>query len=150
MKSVFTPETNADCIVRINQITYETKARWGKMNAAQMLAHLNIAYNISLDKTEVKNNFFMKFILKKLIKPIVTGEKPYKKNSRTAPTFIISDERDLEMERQNLIENIKKVESLGQNHFEGKVNPSFGKMTSQEWNNLYYKHLDHHLSQFGV
>ncbi|MCJ8164098.1 hypothetical protein MKJ04_04535 [Pontibacter sp. E15-1] len=27
---------------------------------------------------------------------------------------------------------------------------SFGRLSSQEWNNMFYKHLDHHLSQFGV
>lgn len=150
MKSVFTPETNVECIDRINQISTESQPVWGKMNAGQMFAHLNVAYAIAFDKIEVKNNFFMKFILKKLIKPIVTGEKPYKKNGQTSPVFLIADERDLEKERQALIENIKKVEELGQNHFEGKVNQSFGKLTSQEWNNMFYKHLNHHLTQFGV
>lgn len=150
MKSVFTPETTAECIERIQGIHAESQPLWGKMNAAQMLAHLNVAYDIAFDKVEVKNNFFMKFILKKMIKPMVTNEKPYKKNGPTSPAFLISDERDLEKERQNLISNIQQVETLGKDHFEGKINPSFGQLTSQEWSNMFYKHLNHHLTQFRV
>lgn len=150
MKSIFKPDTTIECLERINKISNETQPIWGKMNSAQMLAHLNVAYDLTFENNVVKNSFFMKFILEKFIKKIVTGEKPYKKNGRTAPSFLISDERDLENERQKLIDNIKKVEALGEAHFNGRVNQSFGVMTSQEWNNLFYKHLDHHLTQFGV
>lgn len=150
MKSVFTPETSTECIERINQVNKDSQPIWGKMNAAQMLAHVNVAYGIAFDQIEVKNNFFMKLVLKSFIKPMVTNEKPYKKNGPTSPAFLISDERDLEKERQNLILNIKKVVELDQAHFENKINPSFGKLTSQEWSNMFYKHLNHHLTQFGV
>lgn len=91
-----------------------------------------------------------KFLLKTFLKKFVAGEKPYKINSRTSPDFLIKNQRNFEEEKNLLIDNIQKVQSLGKDHFEGKENFSFGKMTGEEWNNLFYKHLDHHLRQFGV
>jgi len=74
----------------------------------------------------------------------------YAKNSRTAPEFIIEGQKDFEQEKARLIGFITKTQQLGAAHFEGKENFSFGPMTAQEWNGLFYKHLDHHLMQFGV
>jgi hypothetical protein len=39
---------------------------------------------------------------------------------------------------------------MGADAFEGKESNSFGKLTASEWNIMMYKHLDHHLTQFGV
>lgn len=81
---------------------------------------------------------------------LTNSTTPYKKNSGTAPAFLITDARDFEVEKARLIEYIQRVEKLGANYFENKESVSFGKLNSYEWNNLFYKHLDHHLSQFGV
>ena len=45
---------------------------------------------------------------------------------------------------------MQKTFDLGSAHFEGKESPSFGALTADEWNVLFAKHLDHHLTQFGV
>jgi hypothetical protein len=92
----------------------------------------------------------MVFVLRTFLKKLVTNEVPYKKNSQTAPQFIIKDEKDFEREKNRLIQYIQKVQELGENHFDGKYYYSFGNMTKTEWNNMFYKHLDHHLKQFGV
>ena len=92
----------------------------------------------------------MKFMLKSFVKKTVVGEKMYKPNGPTSPIFIIANERDLEKEKALLIANIQKVQNLGSAYFEGKENYSFGILTSKEWNNMFYKHLEHHLTQFGV
>ena len=75
---------------------------------------------------------------------------PYKKNAQTAPYFIIADDRDFEEEKARLIGYIQRTQALGQAHFEGKRSHSFGVLSAQEWNTMFYKHLDHHLIQFGV
>jgi hypothetical protein len=93
---------------------------------------------------------FKKFMLKMFVKPIVVGDKPYSQNSRTAPEFLITDERKFEVEKQRLIEYIHKTVSLGEKSFEGKESNSFGALNAKEWNAMFTKHLEHHLSQFGV
>lgn len=150
LPSVFDSKTTEETFKRLEKITYVTKPQWGKMNAAQMLAHLNVAYDLAYDKIQVKNSGFKKFILKLLVKPMVVGEKGYKKNSQTAPEFIIADERDFEKEKSKFIDNVKQTEAHGAKYFEGKESSSFGVMTAKEWSNQFYKHIDHHFSQFGV
>jgi hypothetical protein len=150
MKNIFTQEVSSEIINRINNLTPESKGLWGKMSVAQMLAHCNVTYEMAFENNHPKPNFLMKFILKTFVKNIVTNETPYKKSSSTAPAFIIKDDRDFAVEKKRLIDYINKTQQLGENYFDGKESLSFGNLTKTEWNNMFYKHLNHHLSQFGV
>lgn len=135
---------------RLNKLSHETQPKWGKMDAAQMLAHLNVAYDLDNGKVSAKYNAFTKWMLKAFVKKIVVGDKPYKKNSRTAPVFLIADKREFEKEKAALIQNMKEVQSRGVNYYEGRENTGFGKLSSKEWNNMFSKHIEHHFEQFGI
>lgn len=148
--NTYTEETVQQNIGRLEKLAVDSQPVWGKMNAAQMLAHLNATYATSLGDIEVKNNWFMKFMLKSFVKNAVVGEKPYKRNLRTAPYFVVADKRDFEKEKGSLVNYLNKVKDLGSSHFEGKESAAFGQLSSKEWNNLFQKHLDHHLQQFNV
>ena len=151
IKDIFSPETANEVIDRINHLAPGQKPGWGKMSVDQMLAHCNVAYAFVFEPEKFKKpGILKKFVLKKFVKNFVVGEKPYKINSPTAPDFLIKNSRDFEKEKSLLIGNIKKVQRLGRAQFEGKDNFSFGKMSASEWNILFYKHIDHHLRQFGV
>ncbi|TFV95834.1 DUF1569 domain-containing protein [Algoriphagus kandeliae] len=150
MKNIFDPQVSNELIQRIEKLTPESKPLWGKMAVDQMLAHCIIAYEMAFTDKHPKPNALLRFLLKTFVKSGVVNEKPYPKNARTAPVFIIADRRNFEKEKDQLIAYIKKTQELGASYFEGKESPSFGTMTAQEWNNLFYKHLDHHLTQFGV
>jgi len=151
LPSVFEQKTIDELIVRLEKLTFDTKPLWGKMNASQMLAHVNVAYDLAFERIEpTKTNFFMKFIVKTFIKNMVVNEKPYSKNSPTSPVFVVSDDKNFEKEKQKLISDLKLTKDKGTAFFEGKENKSFGVMTATEWNNMFYKHLDHHFHQFGI
>lgn len=150
MRNLFDKKDSKDAIERINQLTPETKGQWGKMEVAQMMAHCNVAYEMAYENKYKKPNGFKKFLLKLFVKPAVVGPKPYPKNGRTAPEFIIDSGRDFEAEKKRLIGFLEKTQKLGEAHFEGRESHSFGPLTSQEWNVMFSKHLDHHLTQFGV
>lgn len=149
-KNIFDAAVSAEMVNRINQLTPSTQPLWGKMNASKMLAHCSVTYEMIYDNKHPKPNALMRFILKLFIKKGVVNEAPFPKNSPTAPVFIIKDDKNFEAEKIRLIEYINKTLALGPNHFENKESLSFGKLTTLEWNNMLYKHLDHHLSQFGV
>lgn len=150
MQNIFDPSTTSELIARIESLKPDSQPIWGKMSVDQMLAHCSVAYEMTYTDKHPKPNALMRFLLKTFVKSGVVNEKPYPKNARTAPVFIIADRRDFEKEKNQLIDYLKKTQELGAQHFEGKESPSFGPMTAQEWNNLFYKHLDHHLTQFGV
>jgi hypothetical protein len=150
MKNIFDPQVTAELIYRINQLRPESPALWGKMTVDQMLAHCCVAYEMAFTNKHPKPNPLMRFLLKAFVKKGVVNEVPYKKNLRTAPAFLITDRKIFEEEKSRLIKYLEHTRDLGRAHFEGKESLSFGPMTSEEWNNLFFKHLDHHLSQFGV
>ncbi|MCM4168819.1 hypothetical protein KCTC52924_02514 [Arenibacter antarcticus] len=150
MKNIFDLKVTEEVIARINKLTPTTVPHWGKMNVAQMLAHCNVPYEMVYTNKHPKPNSLMKFMLKLIVKQAVVNEKPYKKNSRTAPAFLIVDERNFDVEKDRLIEHLLKTQKLGEEYFHEKESHSFGKLTKTEWNNLFYKHLNHHLEQFGV
>ncbi|MBC7912817.1 MAG: DUF1569 domain-containing protein [Pyrinomonadaceae bacterium] len=150
MKNIFENQTTEEIINRIHQLKPDTQAKWGKMNVAQMLAHCNVTYELIYEDKHKKPNAFMKFTLKMFVKKLVVNEGPYKPNNPTAPVFIIKDQKNFEPEKQRLIDHLTKTQQLGEVHFDNKESHSFGVLTKQEWNNMFYKHLDHHLNQFGV
>ena len=151
MQNVFDAQDAQEYINRINNLTPETQRKWRKMSVDQVLAHLNVAYDLTFTPEKFpKPNFIAKFLLSRFVKPKITNEIPYKQSLPTSPVFIIADERNFEEEKAKLIGNIQRVQQLGREAFEGKENINFGKMTAQCWNNMFAKHLNHHLDQFGV
>jgi hypothetical protein len=150
MKNLFTPDTTAELTRRISALRPDTKQLWGRMNAAQMLAHCNVIYEMAYEDKHPKPNAFKRFVLRLLLKNTVVNETPYKRNSPTAPQLKVTGDKDFGAEKERLLQYIRKTEGLGAAHFEGLESHSFGPLSSREWNNMLYKHLDHHLSQFGV
>ena len=150
MKNIFSLYVSNEVIARIESLTPETKPNWGKMSVSQMLAHCNVTYKMAFSSSKKKPKFLTRLVLKFVVKPMVVSEKPFSKNGKTAPQFLVTDDKNFEEEKSKLIENVKKVQELGSDYFDGKESITLGKLKSQEWNNMFYKHLDHHLTQFGV
>tara|TARA_R110002049_G_scaffold30211_3_gene102737 strand:- start:5809 stop:6261 length:453 start_codon:yes stop_codon:yes gene_type:complete len=150
MKNIFAKEITNEVIARIEKLSSKTQSNWGKMSVSQMLAHCCVTYEMIYTDKHPKPNKFLKMMLKLFVKNAVVSEKPFSKNGKTAPQFIISDEREFETEKKRLIDFLVKTQELGANYFDGKESHSFGKLTKNEWNNSFYKHINHHLVQFGV
>lgn len=150
MKNLFDYNDAREVIERIENLSDTTKGIWGKMTVSQMLAHCSVTYEFVYDDIHPVPNGFKKFMLKLFVKSFVVGEKPYKKNSRTAPEFLVTDDKDFDKEKKRLIEYLNKTQELGEAHFDNKESRSFGPLSVKEWNTMFYKHLNHHLGQFGV
>jgi hypothetical protein len=150
LPDIFSKPVADGVIQRINNLSPQTSPQWGKMSVSQMLAHCCVSYEMVYESEKFpKPNGFVKLILKFLVKDKVVTEVPYKQNSPTAPAFIIKTERDFDTEKGRLIGYIEKTQQLGTKEFDGKASHSFGPLSLNEWNNMFYKHLDHHLTQFG-
>jgi hypothetical protein len=151
MENVFDAAVAQNYIIRINKLVEDTHGHWGKMTVDQMLAHCCITYELVYEPEKHKKpGSIAKFILKTFVKPKVVGEKAYPHDSPTAPQFLIKERKNFDEEKKRLIGYIQKTQQLGKSAFDGKESFSFGKLNAQEWNNMFAKHLNHHLSQFGV
>ena len=154
MHNIFDEAEAGLLVSRVKQLNSDTQPVWGSMNVNQMLAHCCRPFETVYDPTYAQKyprpNPLIRFGLRLFIKPIVVGDKPYKRNTRTAPEFVISDERDFVEEQKRLVDFIEQTHRDGAATFEGKESHSFGPLTANEWSVLFYKHTDHHLTQFGV
>ena len=145
---IFDSSTNDILIRRIDALTPQHQRLWGTMTVAHVLKHLAVPYN-DLISNKVRQPK-MRLLGRLIFKPIMTGEKPFRKNSPTAKQFIISDEPDFEQVKKELKEKMLEIHGRGPDFFEGKEHFFLGRLKSREWSNMLYKHLDHHLRQFGV
>jgi len=150
IRDLFSEQGLNETIARIDKLKPETQGQWGKMSVDQMLAHCVVTYDMVYASKYEKPKGLKKFIVKLLAKNAVVGPKPYPKNGRTAPDFIVENKRNFEEEKIKLTNYLIKTQQLGPKHFDQKESHSFGKLSVQEWNTLFSKHLDHHLTQFGV
>jgi hypothetical protein len=149
MKNFFNASDTEEILNRIERLTPETQRLWGKMDVAQMMAHCSILLRIArgLDKPQRR---LLGILLGWAVKDSFFGEKAFPKNSPTDKTFIVAHKKTFEDEKQKLIEHIKAFSQGGAAACTTHPNPYFGKLTPEEWAKGQYKHVDHHLKQFGV
>ena len=151
MKNLFDATVANDVKARLAQLRPQTERRWGKMTAAQMLAHCSLSMQWAVGEVVPEQGALPARLIGRLVKPLVfRNEDPLRKNSPTAGSLIVADERDLGKERDRLSRLIDKFAAGGAEGCTRNPHSFFGKMTPEEWAILTYKHLDHHLRQFGV
>ena len=148
MHTLFEPTTAAEIISRIEKLQPTSQAQWGRMNVSQMLAHCSGPLETYFKEKKVKRDLmgllFGKIAFKQLI-----SNKPWRRGLPTAKEFKITDLRDFEEEKGKLLSNVKRFSNEGYT-ITFFIHPFFGKLSSQEYALFNYKHLDHHLQQFGV
>ena len=136
---------------RLESLGPQSERRWGKMTAAQMLAHCSASMQWAVGEVVPEKGALLTRLMGRLVKPmILRNEGPLRKNSPTARSLVVADERDLDKERERLSGLIDKFAAGGAARCTQNPHSFFGKMTAEEWAILMYKHLDHHLRQFGV
>jgi hypothetical protein len=149
MKNLFNPADTKELLDRIEQLTPETQHRWGKMDVAQMMAHCSILLRIARGIDKPKRRW-LGILLGPLVKQSFFGDRPFPKNSPTDRSFIVVDNKRFEEEKQTLISHIQAFSTGGPDACTTHPNPFFGHLTPDEWARGQYKHIDHHLQQFGV
>lgn len=149
MKNFFNSSDTEEILSRVERLTPDSQRLWGKMDVAQMMAHCSKLLSIArgLEKPQRR---LLGILLGWAVKGSYFGDKPYPKNSPTDKTFIMADKKSFEEEKQKLIEHIKAFSSGGPTSCTTHPNPFFGNLTPEEWAKGQYKHVDHHLKQFGV
>lgn len=145
-KSLYEDNTYQLILARIERLAPQTAPQWGSMSAAQMLAHcaevMEVANGEPLEGTPLLVKLF-----KGMIRSMVVSDKPFPKNTKTHPQYRQTAERDFGAEKQRVLAALtrfKQEEGLEREH------PLFGAMSVEEKGWSMYKHLDHHLNQFGV
>lgn len=149
MKSIFDRNHTNEILARIDKLEGHSEPHWGQMNAAQMLAHCSAFQNIASGVSFPKRGW-LGVVIGGFVKPIMYNDKTLPRNMSTIPTIKFTDEREFEKEKELLKQKTDLFQRNGPERCTTHPHPFFGKLTSEQWGIGIYKHLDHHLKQFGV
>ena len=150
MKNLFEAATAQEVKARIAHLKPSSERQWGKMNASQALAHCAAGMEWAVGDT-LPPRMLLGRIMGWIVKPLVVrNDEPMRRNSPTAKPLVVDGDRNLETERERLLGLIDRFVAAGPAGCTTHPHSFFGRMTPQEWAILTYKHLDHHLRQFGV
>lgn len=149
MKTLFQPETVDEMISRIDRLQPNSQRQWGKMDVAQMMAHCSATLDMASGRLNLPRVFIGRLI-GPLFKPVFTNEKPLSKNSPTAKEFVFADPRNFAREQEQLKSKLRQFHQGGEGQCTRHPHPFFGSLSPQQWGRGMYKHLDHHLRQFGA
>ena len=150
MKNLFEATAVAETKARLQRLRPESARQWGKMNAAQAVAPCAAGLELALGERRPPRVLIGR-VLGWAIKPLALGnDEPMRRNTPTVPSLEVADERDLAAERQRLGALIDRFAAAGPAGCTTHPHSFFGRLTPEEWAILMYKHLDHHLRQFGA
>jgi len=147
--SLFDPAGRAAMLARLDSLRPDSVRQWGKMHVAQMLAHCQQPLRVALGDLKLKRSL-VGFLFGRLAKRMLLAPKPWKPGQPTAPEFRITDARDFAKEKVALRAIVERFGNGGPGALTKLPHPFFGPLTVDEWQALQWRHLDHHLRQFGV
>jgi transposase InsO family protein len=119
------------------------------MSLGQALAHYSAQMEMVLG-LKFPPRKFMRRLFGWFAKRRLLNEKPLHRNVPTDEAFVVNDERNLGLERERLRVLLDRFVASGPAACTKHPHSFLGPMTPVEWATLMYKHLDHHLRQFGV
>lgn len=150
MKGIFNNQTINELKVRINQLDAKATPAWGKMNIFQMLKHCTENERMMVREKRYKRRFIGRIFGKMALKASIKDDAALAKNSPTHPALIFTGTGDVNQQKQLWIDLLEKYPTKQSRDYTDFVHPFFGKMDSTQISRLAYKHIDHHLRQFGV
>lgn len=148
MRNLFDAEARHEILERLNKITPDAKARWGKMTVDQMLWHVNRTMSYSMGEYAIpyKGNMLTKLV----IKPLALGKMEFPKGkTRTIEEWKAIGNYHLDMEKKRFREYVEQ-HGKSAHKTQWPHSPLLGKFTGENWARLNYKHIDHHFAQFGA
>lgn len=149
MESVFDAQGNQKLVARIEKLTPIMLSEWGTMTVSQMLEHCQQPIKVANGTLNLKSNW-MSFLFGKMMKKKLLESKPFAHNMPTVKEFKILHEPNFDTTKKELIMLVTTFAKDGHASIKNTKHPFFGEMTMEEWDVLQWKHLDHHLKQFGV
>jgi hypothetical protein len=151
MHSLSEPSTGNELIARLERLTADTSRRWGTMTSHEMLCHLADSFRgmmgerpVSRVQASAMKRRVMRFVALRVPLPwpkgIRTRPEVDPKRGGTRPVAFDADRREL----------IALMHRFASSTARYTQHPMFGPMPRRDWLIWGYRHMDHHLRQFGV
>jgi len=150
MQTILDAAAVAAFSARIAQLSPTSTRQWGKMTPYQMVIHCIKNDRMLLGDVQYKRLFVGRLFGRMALKSLTKDDAPMSPNEPTHPEFKITGDGDFEAAKQEWIGVVQRYADASDDTFAGFVHPFFGPMTTEQIGQAAYKHIDHHLRQFGV
>ena len=148
MGSIWEEGSRHELLTRLERLTPEAHARWGRLTCPAMLAHVNDALRMALGEvTPAAKKVPIRFFP---LKQLIIYALPFPKGVPTAPMLLERcDDAVFHDEVQAFPQILDRLANRA-GHTSWPSHPAFGSMSRRAWGVLGYRHVDHHFTQFGV
>lgn len=148
MRSMWDPGAPRAILGRLERLTPDTPARWGRFTCPDMVAHLNESMRMALGEISPadKKMPVRFFPLKQLIIYVL----PFPKGVPTAPELLVRSGRAVWDDELKLFRELLARLDARSSQTKWPAHPAFGSLSRNQWGVLGYRHFSHHFSQFGV
>jgi hypothetical protein len=136
-------------LARLAALRSDAARVWGKMDAAQAMAHCSLVLECTLGERPVHQVFIGKLI-GRFFRAKLLGPEPFSRNAPTGSFLIVADPRNFARERDRLTGAIRRFAAAGPASAATFPHGFLGRLTGDEWGRMMHKHVDHHLRQFGA
>ncbi|HJW33405.1 MAG TPA: DUF1569 domain-containing protein [Holophagaceae bacterium] len=150
MKHLYDPAVVAEVKGRVARLQPESARQWGRMTPAQAMAHCAAGLETATGELSLPRVWFGRIFGRLAKRMALSDDAPFGRNSPTAREFRIEGTRDLPQEQARVQGLIDRFTAAGPAGCTTHPHAFFGPLTPEEWAVLMYKHLDHHLRQFGA
>ena len=150
MKTILDQTVRQELITRIDKLSSDLSPQWGKMAIYQMIDHMNIWNDWVFGKNNLphQQGLFGKVLGKWMLKKDTKDDTPMAKGMPSGKGFVNKEmKKDIDELKNKWIDSVREYESFSEPFF---YHDFYGKMTREQLGIFAYKHMDHHLRQFGV
>ena len=147
MKSLWQEPVRQEVLDRLTRLSPAHRPAWGRFTAPQMVAHVADALRMAFGDLPTASKRLP--LRHPPLKQFVICWMPFPKSAPTARELVSRPpgEWDAELAAcRALVERFGR-EAPGR---AWPAHPAFGRMSARQWGVVAYRHLDHHLRQFGV
>ena len=147
MKSIWQKEPRRELNDRVGRLAWDRGAEWGRFTAPKMVCHLADSLKMAMGDLKVSPKHLP--IRYPPLKQLIIYVAPFPKSAPTAPEL-------LAREPKAWVNDVEEVQSLLARAGSSRTtdswpeHPAFGKLSKRAWGVLIYRHMDHHLKQFGA
>ena len=149
MRSLAKESTRRELHARINALTPAQRAKWGSMTCPEMVAHLVEGMRLGAGEypTRTRKLIIRHFPLKQLLVYLI----PLPKSVKAPARELLTQGRTIDWEA-TIADLHRRIDSFPDLIRAGvrAEHPYFGPLSDRAWGRMGWKHIHHHLRQFGV
>ena len=148
MKTMWDPPRQQEIRERVARLSPQSRGAWGKLSAPAMVCHLADSLKMALGDIPVAPKHVP--IRYPPLKQLIIYVAPFPKSAPTAPELLARPPATWQADVAELQALVDRFVARGRESSSWPEHPAFGRLSRRAWGVLTYRHMDHHLRQFGA